>query len=366
MTKILWTTVLLCLSLLTAELFFRIEPKLRKKTGVGTSEQSRFLSTPTEFVPYVDGFNVKNWVSQNLNTNSFGFRTSRELSTTKSANEKRIFVLGGSAAIGWGATSDETTFALQLERRLQEKEQETYVFNAGCDGYNSNQEWVLMATKIMDLKPDLIVLFDGYNDLYYSMSRQWTPEYNIYSAQILHQISFHPWYLHSALLRTIDAKTKLSRLRRSQVGYSGIFRPEYFDVYSKNLRKIQWAAARERAQVLVVLQPHFLIAERDLPTHEKKIFDDGHDVNMYPNYSDLIRKLYTVAREGLRKADVLEPWTFADANDWFKGNPNHLFLDEVHLTDAGHTIVASELASILIASGWLGHSTRSVAQRLPQ
>ena len=347
MRKLAWIVAAVILPLGTAELFFRVSPVMRGRAKAGASRPLRLRSAPTEFAPYVDGFNAKNVVSENLHTNSLGFRTQREL-TDKQPQERRIFVLGGSAAIGWGASSDETTFALQLEQRLHAAGSLTsYVFNAGCDGYNSNQEWVLMATLIMDLNPDLIILFNGYNDMYYSMAPQWTPQYNIYSAQVLNQISFHPFYLHSALLRFIESKTRLNRIRRSHIGMTGELRPEFLDVYLKNLEKIGWAARRSRAAVLVVLQPHFLVSKKNLTDSEKQILKTGHDYKMYKNYATLVETLYSMAQTKLAQLAPKSYWSFVDANRWFEKSDEHLFLDEVHLTDRGHSIVAQNLAEIL-------------------
>ena len=333
--------------LLTSELFFRFEPRFRTTTGV-TANGQRFLSIPTEFAPYTDGFNKKKFRSENLNTNAWGFRTLRELGE-KQPDEKRIFVLGGSAAAGWGASHDNTTFPLITEKLLhQAGRSQAFFFNAGVDGFNSNQEWVLMATKIMDLKPDLVILFDGYNDMHFSMRENWTADYNIYSAQTLELMSFHPWYLHSALLSAIANRTKEGRTRSKFVGKSGIYRPSYFDTYLRNISKIAWAVRSQRGKTLVLLQPHFLITERPLTEPEKLISKNGHDINMYTNYSELMVKHYRYAQTHMKRFSHNSAWEFQDSNQFFKNNTDTIFQDEVHLTDTGHSILASHLSKLIL------------------
>jgi len=90
--------------------------------------------------------------------NSQGFRGKREYGQKGAA--KRIVVLGGSTAFGAGLNRDEDVFTVEMEKRLGDVE----VINAGVQGYQSGQELVFIVTDIIDLKPDLIITLDGWND----------------------------------------------------------------------------------------------------------------------------------------------------------------------------------------------------------
>jgi hypothetical protein len=70
------------------------------------------------------------------------------------------FLLGGSAAFGYMASSDETTITGYLNRL-----QDTYFFvNAAVPSWNSTQEMFRLAFQILDYRPALIVAYDGAND----------------------------------------------------------------------------------------------------------------------------------------------------------------------------------------------------------
>ena len=98
--------------------------------------------------------------------NSLGFR-GPEFSEIKPSNTYRIFMVGGSTMFGAGATSDETTIPGILQKMfdIQHLDQNVEVINAGFSGGNSNTELNLIEKKLLPYKPDLVIIYDGWNDL---------------------------------------------------------------------------------------------------------------------------------------------------------------------------------------------------------
>lgn len=72
----------------------------------------------------------------------------------------RVVVVGGSAAFGYGAPSDADALPARLSERLRLE-----VVNAAVIGFGSGQELSYLASELIDLKPRLVLAFDGYNDL---------------------------------------------------------------------------------------------------------------------------------------------------------------------------------------------------------
>jgi lysophospholipase L1-like esterase len=72
----------------------------------------------------------------------------------------RIVLVGGSAAFGSGAESDEATIARALERRLPN----TQVINAAVNGHVSTDELTLLQKELLDLNPALVIALDSFND----------------------------------------------------------------------------------------------------------------------------------------------------------------------------------------------------------
>ena len=110
----------------------------------------------SELVPFIGKSNL----------NSLGFR-GPEFSEIKPSNTYRIFMVGGSTLFGSGESSDETTIPGILQKMfdIQHLDQNVEVINTGFSGGNSNTELNLIVEKLLLYKPDLVIIYDGWNDL---------------------------------------------------------------------------------------------------------------------------------------------------------------------------------------------------------
>lgn len=91
-----------------------------------------------------------------VNTNSAGFRDSREFTREKS-DSVRIFGLGDSFAFGWGVEQQQTYLSL-LQQELKDRTDATVdAFNLGVWGYGTLQE-IKVFNLFRDYKPDLVIL----------------------------------------------------------------------------------------------------------------------------------------------------------------------------------------------------------------
>ncbi len=84
----------------------------------------------------------------------------REPGPAAAAGRKLAVLIGGSAAFGHYATSNDTTIASYLNR-LQ---REYFFVTAGVPSWNSTQELMRMAMQIAPMKPALVIAYDGVND----------------------------------------------------------------------------------------------------------------------------------------------------------------------------------------------------------
>ena len=101
-----------------------------------------------------------------ITINDLGFRGA-EFSEIKPPNTHRTFMIGGSTMFGAGATSDNTTIPGYAQQFLDENNAEfnLEVINAGIQGADSNTELKLIEQKLVRFSPDLIIIYDGWNDL---------------------------------------------------------------------------------------------------------------------------------------------------------------------------------------------------------
>jgi hypothetical protein len=205
--------------------------------------------------------------------NSVGLR-GPEISPTR--DRPRVIVVGGSAAFGLGVADSETLSAA-LSRRIDGLE----VLNAGVIGYQSSQDLALTVHRLLDLQPDLIVAFNGWNDLFdafwwerfgdgESEYRRVNVIFNGIEKRLLkyREIEWNPGYsLREATLSIVRNSTMLSALYRSLPRVSG---PEAASVshstdpesiariadhYASNMIKLRDFARARGSELLVVVQP---------------------------------------------------------------------------------------------------------------
>jgi len=97
--------------------------------------------------------------------NSEGFR-GPEFLKEKPDNTYRIFVLGGSTTFGDGNDDDETwPHYLQEIFDIANLSYNVEIINAGISSAWSGSETKLIKEKILDYNPDMLMIYDGWNDV---------------------------------------------------------------------------------------------------------------------------------------------------------------------------------------------------------
>ena len=101
-----------------------------------------------------------------ININSLGFR-GNEFFKIKPDMTYRIFMLGGSPMFGYGASSDETTIPGYMQEFLNEEDFgfDIEVINSGIQAADSSKELKLLKQRLVTFSPDLVIMYDGWNDL---------------------------------------------------------------------------------------------------------------------------------------------------------------------------------------------------------
>jgi lysophospholipase L1-like esterase len=110
--------------------------------------------------------------------NSLGYR-GKEIELNKPSGTYRIACLGGSTTFDTNVSSDEKTWPSQLESLLRREysPRPIEVINAGVGGYTSLESLIQLETRVLDLSPDLVVVFHGYNDFKPNRSPDFQSDY---------------------------------------------------------------------------------------------------------------------------------------------------------------------------------------------
>lgn len=107
--------------------------------------------------------------------NSLGYR-GEEIASPKPDDTYRIVALGGSTTYGSKVKSYQEAYPYLLEKVLKEKYDylNVDVINAGVGGYTSWESLINFEFRVLDLNPDLIIVYHNTNDIH---ARLVNPEY---------------------------------------------------------------------------------------------------------------------------------------------------------------------------------------------
>lgn len=99
--------------------------------------------------------------------NSLGYRDN-EFSVKKPEEVFRIVAIGGSSTYTIRVNDNEKTFTSHLDRILQDKYgyNNVVVINAGVGGYNSWESLINLQFRVIDLNPNLVIVYHGTNDIH--------------------------------------------------------------------------------------------------------------------------------------------------------------------------------------------------------
>ena len=236
----------------------------------------------------------------------------------------RIVLLGGSTAFGFGIGRDEDTLAARLERELAPAE----VVTAGVIGYVSGQELALLRAEVLDLDPQVVIAFDGWNDFRTARLRPDGTLATVLFAQVedlaseaalaRRDFSFAFRVAFSHVFRQIRSRIRQALAPAPEPYAPG--RPTEEEVegrlapYLRNVLGMQAACRAKGCRFLLVIQ-----SERQAD----------------PAYRAFASRATRAVLEA--GGEALDAATLEDLR------PGH-FLDDVHLTVEGNTLVAKSIA----------------------
>jgi lysophospholipase L1-like esterase len=286
----------------------------------------------------IDPFTVvRNYPGQrnaSLSIDAHGFRGG-----IPDSGKPLAFLVGGSAAFGYGLSRDEDAISARLNAHL---DRWSFV-NAGVSGFLSGQELSLMVNHLDRWKPQLYVVLDGWNDL---SAAVFLPrgEAFLMSQPILGatgEFFVMANHLHEQARRKgADSLPNwpfppLTRPRTEEERFE-----EGLERYVSNVERMHaWSGARGAA-FLVALQPQ-LSSKRVLSEQEASTPRVPESIaESYHRFAE--RACERFAALGIPHANLLDRSEIADC-------PEQLFQDQVHLTARGCDVVAGVLADEVIA-----------------
>jgi lysophospholipase L1-like esterase len=116
--------------------------------------------------------------SRVVRTDSHGFR-SPEPEATKGQGTVRIAFLGGSTTFNNEAPANEDTFPIQVGEILQKAypSRRIEILNAAAAGYTTMESLTTLATRLLPLEPDIVVVYHGVNDATLRTGNEYRADY---------------------------------------------------------------------------------------------------------------------------------------------------------------------------------------------
>lgn len=116
--------------------------------------------------PYLCYANTPGYRRGALSHNREGFR-GPDFSLQKPSGVFRIVALGGSTTYTEGVSDNREIFTAHLERMLRERGfGRVEVINGGVPGYNTWETLVYLCFRVLELDPDLLIIYHGTNDVH--------------------------------------------------------------------------------------------------------------------------------------------------------------------------------------------------------
>lgn len=295
------------------------------------------------------GFSEKNGITKSF-LNELGYPGEAPV-MPKPSDEYRIVVLGGSSVF-IGNPPIPRLIQYQFEKKGINN---VKVYNFGVISSVSSMELARLVYEVVDYEPDLIVSYSGFNDMdqpFVADPRPGYPfNYFIYESNPIldsdiRQYPAIPLMLYgSNLMRYffpryfLKAFTDLQAIRADIQYNSPEWRKTIAHVYIINLIKSKKIAKAFGAEFIAFFQPS-LYFKNSVHSKEQKF--------LAPDRLENSKKIRQEIRAEAAKAHDQEDLTFIDLSDLFRGNPDLVFKDRVHIRHTHRPYVAVQLYEYIL------------------
>ncbi len=146
-------------------------PQLERRYG-----ENYFLGPDVKYIPhrYIGYIPNPAYHTDTDRHNSRGYRGD-EFEVPKPEGTFRIVCLGGSTTYSYGVDDYHVSYPYLLQQALNERGYTNVeVINAGAGSYTSWETLLNLEFRVLDIEPDLLIVYHGLNDVYPRMV--WPPE----------------------------------------------------------------------------------------------------------------------------------------------------------------------------------------------
>jgi len=262
----------------------------------------------------------------------------------RDSGRPRIICMGGSTTFGTSIKEKDTWPA-----RLAARAPEWSVMNAGVSGYTSQHILAFAQGSLLDLEPDLLIVYTGRNDVHANESfhkSRFRSDYAHFHGVRVEPEGLHKWLLRNSWLVLFvtrwqrDIRSGLGKVMHRRGPPITTMGPRGKAAFRRNVEDLLALAARRGVKVLLVSEaPGYLPIE--LPDGRP----NPHLPHLARDAPGVTPEAYTAGLE--RYADELRGTgaPFVDLAREFPRDPS-LFIDSIHLNGAGGAEIARRILPV--------------------
>jgi len=275
-----------------------------------------------------------------VNINNEGFR-GPEIQKEKPEDTYRIFMVGGSTTFSYGTTSDQNTIPARLQEKFNQVnlEKRVEVINAGVNGYTSNDDMNLVKNKLVHYDPDLVIVFDGSNDIF----RPYNGTLNVHDLGDVGYIyrKYFQFYKTLDVINNIIDKPKNPLITEYLRGEK-IELGDRVEIWRNNMLKICGIGNQNGFKTLILLQPFLGTGDRSLTPFEQKFFNK-HVSKPFPN----ALKQYSFFADNINNLKDSCTGAF-DLRNGFDKAQGAVYFDYWHNWQRHNRIIANEIFDLAL------------------
>lgn len=307
-------------------------------------------------------------------TNGQGFASLGEdefrYARPKPAWTYRIIVLGGSTVMGDGVPVPADNLPACIRRAIEEhipRSKRLEVINAGVGGYDSSNEFLYLISELINYEPDLVIVYDGWNDEAYSnrdlakrpnapnslklkvqydyderlnASYEFGGSFAIFAEGTL--VSIRKALAHTGIGLPIMIALDRVLAQKKEVEPAAPYNPSSITRYRENLENILLIAEKHSAGVALFLQP--IIGVDDKPYTPEELSTPISDMKTRKLfYADASAMFSNLKKRYFRPGSTC----IEDMSKIFDHTRETVYADSGHIQRRGNEIVARKIVQKL-------------------
>ncbi len=268
----------------------------------------------------------------------------------------RIAALGGSTTFGTGVTDSETWPAL-LQAKLGNK---FSVVNYGVPAVATTDAIIQLALVVPEIKPDFVILYEGWNDIYYYHDSNFSPDHYRHGIDVQNSLRI-PVYKETTLYEKLYEVSAIVRLASKIKGKLyppsdtypcltyDIPDPDVDRIFVRNLKTLKLLSEDIAAYTLFVpqiLNYHWFMEEKQ---SEKCNYFGSNDESNHIKYNAMPRlmdRFNSLMQPICSKNDT--KCIFVDSVLKVKWEPDD-FIDEGHFSRKGGEKFADIISQVILS-----------------